>query len=179
MSHVELKEGHFTISVPDGRYFRFEDSEIYERVAGQGLSEVDVGWMQSEDDRLWLMEFKDYGLRSEGELREAVEDLENELPQNFIHAVLLISAVWAGIPFGRKLREDIEETFPTFPTVSCPVAGIVVVKTASEADKPLLGRLRTSLRDTLDVMEFETVLVLSLSDVPEEELGIQIAEREA
>jgi hypothetical protein len=60
------------------------------------------------------------------------------------------------------------------------MGGAVVINTQSVADKPLLGRLQTSLRGSLDVMEFDAVFVLARSDdLVEDKLGIQITEQEA
>lgn len=172
----EIEEGAFLVSVPEDAYFRFEDCPTYQLVGSHGVSEVDFGW-KGEGDGLWLMELKDYGAAG-GELHQDIEELENRLPESLVHSYLLLSTVWADAALGRRLRADIEKTFPAFPENTRPVRVALIVNTQSVADRVYLPRLKTAIQDAVAVVGFQDVLVLDASDDRiESDLGIRIAER--
>jgi hypothetical protein len=173
---IKISEGNLIISVPEDRYFRFEDSPTYDAIKANGLTEADVAWMVEGEDTLWLMELKDYGPQSPGQLSQAQQKLRTRLPKNIAHAVLMMSAVWAGTPFGIRLQQDIEQTFPDFPSEAQPIRAGAVIN-VEQTDIPLLGPLNDALRSALDAFELDVVFVLpASSDRVETDLGIQIEE---
>lgn len=177
MHFDDLTEGDFTVSVPAGRYFRFEDCPTYERLGSHRVTEVDFGWFEDEDERLWLMELKNYGLEG-GDLHEDIDQLREELPQNLVHSFLLIAAIWADTTVGRRLRAEIEETCPDFPTKTCSIRTALILKTASIADRQYLPALEAAIQEAVDVVAFDDVLVLDAADDRiETELGIELSER--
>lgn len=176
MPLIDISEGNLTISVPENRYFRFEDSQTYDSVKANGLTEADLAWMVDEENALWIMELKDYGPQSQGQLAQAREKLRTRLPKNIAHAVLLVSAVWANTPLGNKLRQDIEQTFPEFPDEALPIKAVAVIN-VENTDIPLIGPLSDAVRAALDAFELDIVLVLpASSDRLEADLGIRIEE---
>jgi hypothetical protein len=53
-------ESGLRINLPEGEHFRFPDCEIYKQLSGKKLKEMDFGWWQKQQNRLWLIEIKDY-----------------------------------------------------------------------------------------------------------------------
>lgn len=174
MPFVEETEDNLIVSVPEDRYFRFEQCDTHAKVSANGVSECDFAWTTDCGD-LWLMELKDYGPDSRGELADAVESLRTKLPKNITHAYLLVSAVWAKTPFGQALRADIEATFPDFPDGSFPTCAALVIHLENPQDKPLLLGLQDAIQGALSVLGLKAVLVLpALDDALEDKIGIRI-----
>lgn len=177
MPYTKESEGNLTVELPDNRYFRFEQCNTYSRVSAYGITEVDFVWMAERDDRIWIMELKDYGPDSQGELSEALESLRNELPKNLVHAFLLVASVWSETSFGRRLRADIEATFPSFPSGKCSVCAAAVIRLENPADHALLLALQDAIQSAVEIIEFEVVVVLPAgSDQLEDNLGIRISD---
>ena len=177
MDFTEEVEGNLIVSIPDDRYFRFEQCDSHAQVSQNGISECDFVWM-TEQDNLWLMELKDYGPDSQGELQRATQSLRTKLPKNITHAYLLVSAVWADTKFGQTLRADIETTFPRFPDHACPTHAALVIRLENPADKVLLLGLQDAIQGALSVLNLKSVLVLpALDDALEDRIGIRIRPR--
>jgi len=174
MPRTDVREGRLVVSVPEDRYFRLEESPTYEAIKGQKLTEVDFAWMIDSDEALWLMELKDYGGNRRPTIAEKAEDLRNDLSKNIAHALLLVPTVWADTRLGRKLKRDVEETFPDFPEEATPIHGVAVLN-ADKYDPTTIGALTTAVRSSLSAFGLETVAVLpASSDRVEDELGIEI-----
>lgn len=177
MSYTEEREDNLIVELPEDRYFRFENCDTYSRISSHGITESDFVWMTEEENAVWVMELKDYGPGSRGDLEEAIETLRYQLPKNLVHAFLLVASVWSETPFGRHLREDIEETFPDFPTSECPVCAAAVVRLENPADHPLLLALQDSIQNAVEFIGFQVVIVLpATSNRIEEDLGIRISD---
>jgi len=177
MSYTEEREDNLIVELPEDRYFRFENCDTYSRVSSHGITEADFVWMTEEENEVWVMELKDYGPDSRGDLEEAIETLRDKLPKNLVHAFLLVASVWSETPFGRHLRADIEETFPEFPASGCPVCAAAIIRLENPADNALLLALQDSIQSAVDIIGFEVVVVLpTTSDRLEEDLGIRISD---
>jgi len=174
MTFIEEEEGNLIVSVPEHRYFRFEQCDAHAKVSPNGVSECDFAWT-TDRGNLWLMELKDYGPNSQGELTEAVEALQTKLPKNITHAYLLVSAVWAGTGFGQALRDDIEMTFSNFPDDPRPTCAALVIRLENPQDTVLLLGLKDAIQGALSGLGLKAVLVLpALDSTLEDKIGIRI-----
>lgn len=172
-SRVDIREDRLIITVPDARHFRLEDAPTFNAVKAHSLTEADFAWMIDGSDTLWLMELKDYGANRPS-VAKAEQKLRTTLPKNLAHAFLMISAVWADTPFGRKLRQDIEATFPDFPKEATSVRAIAVIH-AEGIDPAPFAALNSAVQAALSAFEFDQVSVLpASSDRIETHMGIRI-----
>jgi len=176
MAYVQIREGALVASAPEERYFRFEDCATHAKVSGLGVSECDFVWA-TEEGEFWVMELKDYGSDSRAELADNVDTLRTALPKNVMHACLLLSAVWAETEFGKKLRADIEQTFPAFPQQAQPTRAALVIRLEKATDGPLLLALQDAIQGALKILSLESVIVLPAMDENlEDQIGIKISE---
>jgi hypothetical protein len=175
MALVDIEEDGLTISVPEERYFRFEDSRAYSSVKAQSLKEMDFGWAAQGEDVLWLLELKDYGPESWGDITDERQKLRRDLPEKITHSTLMIAAVWADTPFGKRLRGDIEQTFPNFPAQSQPVRAVAVINLERLSDRALLLGLQDAVQAAVKEMGLDLVQVLPVGhDDIRNRLGIEI-----
>jgi len=173
MSLTDVREDRLVVSLPEDRYFRLEKSWTYAKVKAHALTEVDFGWMNDEEEGLWLMELKDYGANRPS-VASVQQKLRNQLPKNIAHAVLLVSSTWAGTPFGLNLRQDLEDTFLEFPDEAVPIRAVAVINVGN-VDPSSFWALTTALRSALSAFDLEKVAVLPASSSRvEEDLGIEI-----
>jgi len=173
MAYTDIKEDRLVVSAPEDRYFRFEDSPTFERVKQHSLTEADFGWMVQGEEKLWLMELKDYGAQRP-HFGKVGEKLRSRLPKNIAHAFLMVASVWSRTPFGEKLRKDLEGTFPNFPDHAVPVCAAAVIH-SDVPDPAALGRLNTALNGALSELELQSVVVLEAkSPILEDRLGIRV-----
>lgn len=175
---TDVEEGALIVSLPDDRYFQIEGTEAHDAISGHQVKVVDVGW-QYENDPLWLMELKDLGADIPATLQEKIGEFRDAIPVKIVHSLLMLGAVWGGTPFGEKLRQEIVETFPDFPTEPQSIRAAVVVNVEPPVDKQLLFALSDSIENAVHVMGVDRVAVVPVG-APElrDRLGIQVMEDE-
>ena len=175
---MQIQENTLQVTIPDGRVFRLQDCDTFVSIRGDTPHDFDVAWQNADDERLWLVEFKDYGELVPSSANQA--HLEANLTDKIKDTLYILASVWAESGFGRELRNDIELTFPTFPKTACPIRPVVVLN-LEERFTGLLGQLKTSLNadqdlmSTLAVMDIEHILVVGPNHpFIDEELQISI-----
>lgn len=154
---MRIQENTIQLEVPDGRFFRLKECETFEIVRGNTPRDVDVIWQNEEDDRLWLVEFKDYGASIPED--PDPDYLATNLTEKIRDTLYTLASVWADSDFGQQLREDIEDTFPGFPDTACPLRPVAILNLEEEYVE-LFGALMTSLNGDQDLMS-----VLAMMDV--------------
>jgi hypothetical protein len=175
---VDIEENTIRFEVPEGRSFRLDECDAFWRIEGDTPNDVDVVWQNEGDDRLWLVELKDYG-----ELIPADPDreyLQENLTDKIRDVLYLLASLWAESDFGRRLRRDVEEVFPTFPETKPPLRPVAVLN-LEEDQEALTSALMTDLNTNgelmsiLSVMDVSHVLVVD-PDHPfvEDELQVEI-----
>lgn len=117
----DVEEGALVVSLPDDRYFQIEGTAAHDAISGHQVKVVDFGW-QYEAEPLWLMELKDLGADIPATLQEKINEFRDAIPTKIVHSLLMLGAVWGRTPFGEALRQEIEDTFPDFPTDPHPSA---------------------------------------------------------
>jgi hypothetical protein len=160
---VDVEEHTIRLEVPDDRSFRLDDCDTFRYIQGDTLHDMDVVWQNEGDDRLWLVELKDYG-----ELipRDPDRDyLRENLTDKIRDVLYLLAALWAESDFGDRLRNDIEEAFPDFPETARPLRPVAILNVEDD-QKGLIGALMTDLNadgaltSVLSVMDVSHVLVV-------------------
>jgi hypothetical protein len=175
---MEITENTLQVVVPRGRSVRLQACETFKQVTGDSLNDVDVLWQNEGDDRLWLVELKDYG-----ELIPEDPDksyLKENLTDKVRDTLYVLASVWAGSDFGFQLREDIQGQFPDFPDRPDeirPVAILNLEESYAQLISSLMTDLNTNskLRSVLSVMDITRLLVVG-PDHPfvEDQLQIEV-----
>ena len=106
-------ESGLRVNLPKEQHFRFQDCEIYKQLSGQKLKEMDFGWWQKEQNRLWLIEIKDYAhLTTE-------ERLPNHLLDNLVDkatdSLLMLASCWIKTGKGREFSGCLPKAIQQFP----------------------------------------------------------------
>lgn len=175
---MDIKENTIRLEVPDGRSFRLDDCDTFLEIEGDTLHDVDVVWQNEEDERLWIVELKDYGeLIPKDPDREY---LQENLTDKIRDVLYLLAALWAESDFGEQLREEVEEGFPNFPETACPIRPVAILN-LEEEQEALISALMTDLNSdgaltsVLSVMDVSHVLVVD-PDHPfvEDELQVDV-----
>lgn len=154
---MRIQENTIQLEVPDGRSFRLKECETFETVRGNTPRDVDVIWQNEGDERLWLVELKDYGALIPAD--PDLNYLKTNLTGKIRDTLYTLASVWAESDFGQQLRDEIEDTFPDFPDTACPLRPVAVLNLEQEY-VGLFGALLTSLNGDQDLMS-----VLALMDV--------------
>jgi hypothetical protein len=106
-------ESGLRLNLPKGEHFRFQDCEVYKLLCGQKLKEMDFGWWQKEQNRLWLIEIKDYAHLS------IEERLPNHLLDNLVDkatdSLLMLASCWAKTGKGREFSLCLPPPVQQFP----------------------------------------------------------------
>lgn len=53
-----IEEHGITLEFPDNNFFQFQNCSEYLRISGDGVKEMDVCWLESEKNILWIIEMK-------------------------------------------------------------------------------------------------------------------------
>lgn len=175
---MDIEENTIRLAVPDGRSFRLDDCDTFLGIKGDTLRDVDVVWQNEGDERLWLVELKDYGelIPKDPDREYLQENLTDKIRDVFY----LLAALWAESDFGDRLREDIEEAFPDFPETACPIRPVAILN-LEEDQQALISALMTDLNSdgalasVLSVMDVSHFLVVDPNHpFVEEELQVDI-----
>lgn len=73
---MHLKESSITLEFPDNNYFRICDCKEYRKL--NGIREMDICWYDKNENKLFLIELKDWGNAS------IDEEGDKSIPQNII-----------------------------------------------------------------------------------------------
>jgi hypothetical protein len=106
-------ESGLRINLPEGEHFRFQDCEIYKQLSGKKLKEMDFGWWQKQQNRLWLIEIKDYAhLTTEERLPKHLLD---NLVDKATDSLLMLANCWAKTGKGREFSSCLPPAIQQFP----------------------------------------------------------------
>lgn len=152
---MQFQENTLNVTIPDGRVFRLQDCDTFVSIQGDTPHDFDVAWQNAGDDRLWLVEFKDYGELVPSSPKQ--DYLEANLTDKIKDTLYILAAVWSKSSFGDRLREDIEATFPSFPATACPIRPVLILN-LEERYESLLSQLMTALNADQDLMSTLTVM---------------------
>jgi hypothetical protein len=112
MMTVYIESG-LRLNLPKGEHFRFQDCKVYKKLSGQKLKEMDFCWWQKEQNRLWLIEIKDYAHLS------TEERLPNHLLDNLVDkatdSLLMLATCWAKTGKGREFSACLPLPIQQFP----------------------------------------------------------------
>ncbi|RKZ50904.1 MAG: hypothetical protein DRR16_05610 [Candidatus Parabeggiatoa sp. nov. 3] len=106
-------ESGLRLTLPAGKHFRFQDCKAYKSLNGQNLKEMDFCWWQEDENRLWLIELKDYANLTPAEC------LPNHLLDNLIakatDSLLMLAACWAKTGKGQEFLSCLPSSVQEFP----------------------------------------------------------------
>jgi len=175
---TEVEEGSLIVSLPKDRHFQIEGTAAHDAISGHQVKVVDFGW-QYEAEPLWLMELKNLGADIPATLQEKLDEFRDAIPTKIVHSLLMLGAVWGRTPFGEKLRREIEETFPDFPTDPQSVRAAVVINVEPHVDERMLFALSDSIESAVHAMGVDRVAVVPVG-TPEirDRLGIRVTDGE-
>jgi len=171
---ADVEEGALMVRLPDDRYFRIEGTDAHNAISGHQVKVIDFGW-QYEDEPLWLMELKNLGPDIPATLQDKLGDFRDAIPAKIVHSLLMLGAVWGGTPFGEKLRQEIEETFPDFPIEPQSIRAVVVINVEPPVDEQMLVALSDSIENAVHAMGVDRVAVVPVgSQEIRNRLGIRV-----
>lgn len=55
---MTIEEHGIILEFPDDNFFQFQNCDEYRRISGDGVKEMDVCWLESERNILWIIEMK-------------------------------------------------------------------------------------------------------------------------
>jgi hypothetical protein len=109
----EFLESGLKIILPDDHSFRLQDCQVYKKLSGKNLSEMDFGWYDITKNILLLLEIKEYSeLQPEDKL---IERLLPKLVDKATDTLLILSSIWSKSAKGQELATDLPVSCQNFP----------------------------------------------------------------
>ena len=96
-------ESGFKATFPEEKSFRLQDIDVYRRLSGKALKEMDIGWWDEDKNRLVFIELK--GGDTEFEKKHFIDNIT----QKVTDVLLIMSAVWIGTRKGNDIRKQLPE----------------------------------------------------------------------
>lgn len=100
---MPFEENGIRVHFPDSNYFQLSTCAAYQAISGQGVKEMDIGWLDTSNNVLWLVEMKGYYHPSNAKyfpkdlrISSVVDSLLNELYTKSIHTLCQIYTNRAG-----------------------------------------------------------------------------------
>lgn len=87
-------ESNITLTFPDRSYFRLSDCTGYKKLSSFHFKEMDVSWYNQSEEKLWLIELKDYTSISNEQID--IESRVNELVKKSVDALSMMLCVKHG-----------------------------------------------------------------------------------
>jgi len=104
-----LTESGFEITVPTENSFRFSENSAYQRLSGLGLKEMDIGWWDTANNKLILIELKGieiwqgFDKAKDSAHKYLVEALNGKVTD----VLLMLAAVWVKTGIGKEIGTDL------------------------------------------------------------------------
>jgi len=129
--------------------FRLQDCPTYIKLKGQSLKEMDVGWWDSQTERIYLVELrgKEVWDSFDSDATHASKYLLNNFERKANDVLLMLGAMWSQTEIGTELQADLPPEVHKYPKTG-NIKMIFVVDTPT-GRRPLLGALQTALNERL------------------------------
>jgi len=133
-------EPGFSINLPEGSHFRFQDCPVYQKLKNLSIKEMDFFWFDTQTKLLCLMEVKDYTHLSKEEALP--EYLIENLYKKGLDSILMLAAVWANTKTGRALKDFIPNTLHNYQENIM----LIFILNANDRHLPAIGIIKDRLK---------------------------------
>jgi hypothetical protein len=146
----EVTESGVKVSLPAGASFRLADLPPYQLLSGSSLKEMDVGWHDGAQGRLFLLEIKGLEIwRAFDVSTTAAHDhLVSNLATKATDVLLILAALWSGTELGQEFSPLLPSAVRVFPGASKLKLVFLVDTPVTRA--PLLGPVKDELNRVLE-----------------------------
>ncbi|MBW1792996.1 MAG: hypothetical protein JRJ38_00950 [Deltaproteobacteria bacterium] len=109
MKMREVIESGFKVTLSEENSFRFCESSAYQSLSGLSLKEMDVGWWNTTNSKLFLLELKGQEIWREFDKSEdfAYKHLVTAIKGKVTDVLLMLAAVWVKTGIGNELKAHI------------------------------------------------------------------------
>ena len=106
MKMREVIESGFKVTLSEENSFRFCESSAYQSLSGLSLKEMDVGWWNTTNSKLFLLELKGQEIWREFDKSEdfAYKHLVTAIKGKVTDVLLMLAAVWVKTEIGKEIR---------------------------------------------------------------------------
>lgn len=145
----EVVDSGFKVSLSEASSFRLSDLAPYQQLSGCCLKEMDVGWHDGSQGRLFLLELKGAEVWDAFDRSKtaAHEHLVANLKGKATDVLLILASVWAQTEFGLQLSPLLPAAARAFPGAA-KLKLIFLVDTPATRT-PLLGPVKDELNRLL------------------------------
>ena len=112
MNNIEMRvviESGFKVTLPEVNSFRLCENSAYQKLSGLSLKEMDVGWWDTTNSKLILLELKGIEIwQGFDKSKDTAHDyLVKSLKRKVTDALLMLAAVWIKTEIGKELKASI------------------------------------------------------------------------
>ena len=156
-----IEENGVKVRFPDDNDFQFGNCTAYKKIKSQGVKETDVGWFDTYNNILWLVELKAFD--NQDNIKFKTQDLSNpilidywlsELVDKSIHAVCMANC-------NRSLTQSCLPFTPDYETVIKIVHLVKVIPGQDTYLNPLQDKLRLKLRAYSAIFNISSISIVS------------------
>jgi len=183
-----IHESGFVVTLPKDLSFRLCEMAPYERLKGQHLKEMDVGWFDAKERSIVLLELKGKEVGEEwkaqerdgsknGCKRKPHEHLIENLGNKGTDCLLIFSAVWAKTEVGEEFQRLLPQDCWKYPAKG-KIKLFFLVDTPSSRRELLLEvkhKLNETLSGRLQLFGIQRVLLLDFNKAREMGLPVERA----
>ena len=104
-------ESGITIDLPDDvEWFCFKNCDGYQKLSGHFFREMDIGWYDSSEDTLYLIELKDFTQKNIKN-KDIAKQIVFDLVKKSIDSIAMIMAVKADTPYSSRISPCLPPSF--------------------------------------------------------------------
>ncbi len=146
------QESGLNIDLPDKKSFRISDCNTWEKkLKLHTLKEMDFGLWDEENQRIILMEVKDFTQLAHPKAKKAKkpDDFIETFVKKGTDMLILLGGIWINSSHGVNVKNELIATCIDFPHTLCKLKLIFVVKTNDPNAGVWLQLLNTKIRNEL------------------------------
>ncbi|QZE13283.1 hypothetical protein K4L44_11875 [Halosquirtibacter laminarini] len=98
-------ESGITLNFPDTRWFRFQDLDVYKQLSGFNFKEMDACWYDTRQDKLYLIELKDFNDDDIKNKKNATNRIDNLIKKS-LDSLQMILSYQQSRPLGAQLLQS-------------------------------------------------------------------------
>lgn len=170
----EVIESGFKVTITEENSFRFCENPVYKNLSSLSLKEMDIGWWDITDSKLFLLELKGCDIWREFDKSEdsAHKYLLKSLKGKITDTLLMLAAVWVETGKGKELKIFLPNHIHQYPSdgnlifivlIDTPISRKPLLLSVKDAiNRELAGRIRLFNVKYVTLVDFDTARTMGL-----------------
>jgi hypothetical protein len=156
-----IEENGVKVKFPDDNDFQFGNCAAYKKIKSQGVKETDVGWFDTHNNILWLVELKAFDNQENKKFKP--QDLSNPIIIDYWLSELVDKSIHA-VCMSNTNRSLTQSCLPFTPDHATKIKIVHLIKVIPGQDSylnPMQDKLRLKLKAYSAIFNISSISIVS------------------